>query len=156
MRETFGTMLVCEDIRYEINGKTSLMGIYENGIFFSKPAPAKLSKICFAANIWISSQYEVGLLKVVAQIEDGQRNISNISSTEIEVNHTPSEEEPEESFLNYYAHLTAYNVTFDGNSRLLLRAYFDDETVRCGTVQVNFPEQQLESESEAVHPERDA
>lgn len=44
----FGSTIFCDDIRHEIGGKVSYIGIYSGEINFSRPLPITLSKFGFA------------------------------------------------------------------------------------------------------------
>ena len=44
----FGSTIFCDDIRHELGGKVSYIGIYSGSINFSRPFPATLAKFGFA------------------------------------------------------------------------------------------------------------
>jgi hypothetical protein len=43
--------LFCDDIREELNGKVSLIGLYARDIIIHKDLPIKLSKLCFFTSV---------------------------------------------------------------------------------------------------------
>jgi hypothetical protein len=47
MNKAGGHTLFCDDIRWEIGNKPSLMGIYTSGIVSATPFPVTLPKLCF-------------------------------------------------------------------------------------------------------------
>jgi hypothetical protein len=40
-------VIVCDDVRREVNGKELLIGVYTGGVKFNGPAPGKLRVLCF-------------------------------------------------------------------------------------------------------------
>lgn len=48
MDKTFAFAQFCDDVRYEVGGKVSLVGIYGSDLIISDPLPVALPKLCVA------------------------------------------------------------------------------------------------------------
>ena len=49
--EVFGNTIVCEDVRYEADGKVTLVGCYPSTIFVRTPFPLTIPKLCFGISL---------------------------------------------------------------------------------------------------------
>ena len=61
--EVFGHTIFCDDIRYEIGGKRSYIGVYSTTLYIHSDFPALLPKFCF--DVLYSQRHEKVLLDAV-------------------------------------------------------------------------------------------
>lgn len=83
-----GTALFCDDLRHEINGKLSLMGVY-TGDMYVPHFPITLPKICAFIELHIPLDQTAD---VIVTVMKGAEKLSTIS-----LNHPPQENFPAET-----------------------------------------------------------
>lgn len=72
----YATCIICDDIRQEVGGKFSLMGVY-GGEMTVSPIPALLSRLCFSAQI--STPRDEPFRSLEVRFEFGEQLISQIT-----------------------------------------------------------------------------
>lgn len=140
----FGSTIFCDDIRHEIGGKFSYIGIYTGTINFNQPLPQKLSKFAFA--IKYSERPGESTENVNVRIympgdpEDEPHTMVELPMDDIRANIPPREklENAQDPILTTTFHIAMENVEFKENGLIKVRAYRGDLEVRMGTIQVQY------------------
>ena len=138
MPDPYGMAFFCEDIRQEIEGKTSYMGIFGANITLVGERPATLPKLCVAAHINIPSSWHMPHVRIVVfRVTEGSEE--EISSVDGEVA-TP-EDRPVADDL--FTRLVAINflVPFKVHEdcELVVRAFINKDTgLNLGAIPINF------------------
>ncbi|MDU9399028.1 DUF6941 family protein [Pseudomonas sp. zfem003] len=98
MNSRFATSLFCDDIRQEVNGKLSLIGVYQ-GVLYVSAFPATLPKICFIIHIHSPFSQKFNSLSLTARYDSSV--VSEVSLTAEELN-SGSQETPLEGEVPKY------------------------------------------------------
>lgn len=56
MRPVYGTTIFCDDIRREVGGKLTFVGVYTNGLRLHAPYPAMLPKFCMHITVNVDAE----------------------------------------------------------------------------------------------------
>src|SRR5437764_8652141 len=59
-----GTVIFCDDVRTEVGGKLSYIGIYKGFMGIHGIFPITLPKFCFAVSFWLSKKTELGTVRL--------------------------------------------------------------------------------------------
>ena len=137
MRETTGIAIFCDDIRIELGGKASYMGIYGQDMIISGPRPALLPKLSIAAHIRIPSDVERAHLKVaVYRDQDGKSE--ELIAMEGDVERPEGMAVAPNSFTQAIVHLNAVPFQVTSDCDVKVRAYVDDVECKLGTLLIRF------------------
>ena len=126
--------IFCDDIRFELGNKTSLMGIYQSDMIFGAAAPVFLPKLVIA--FWL-----------ITDIEDKPSDVSVriIAPGGAEILNTPLHRVPQESGhpedgfrWQIHGQIQLGNITFTQDG--FLECWIDTETgsLRAGRVKISF------------------
>jgi hypothetical protein len=64
--DLYGHTIFCDDIRFEVDGKTTLVGVYSQLLLVRTGFPVTLPKLCFA--IFFAQKREIYTTKITVQI----------------------------------------------------------------------------------------
>jgi len=134
MNEVSGSVLFCDDIRHEVNGKTSLMGIYDEVIFVDE-FPTVLGKfvIHITINIPITKKFlENKKYTILIAIPDGNGKSSLIK----ELNEIPMSDWPETNFLRIIGIFEFKNFIIKAPGIIQVGIKFDGPALNIGTLHV--------------------
>ncbi len=92
-----GFCIFCDDIRHEINGKSSLIGIYGNQLLPLGPFPIMMPKLCVDVNYYQNEDDEKLALKIQVVFAAGseEKLLSEISIPSNEFQNAPPPIPPE-------------------------------------------------------------
>lgn len=136
-----GTTIFCDDIREEVSGKSTLVGVYKGVmILHDKELPASLPKLCFYI-IYpepIDATYEKLQLKIFAPSEEEPACIADVLMDQARKALPPPPEDfgadPHFNQLSIAISLTPFKISAFG--RIKVRAYRDGEEVKLGSLLV--------------------
>lgn len=146
--EAYGTTTFCDDIRFETNGKITLVGCYQNELNFSGPAPGLLPSFAALVNLRIPRDIEFKKIRFSVTKEHNSEK-EEIFQAEIEIpeedrkkNLSPEgKEKPEGIVLSMTTPMRWSPLPIDGECLIKVRAYLDDDTeVRLGSLKIGFKE----------------
>ncbi len=146
--EAYGTTVFCDDIRYETNGKLTLIGCYTGEMNFSGPAPGLLPNFGALVNLRVPINVEINTIKLCVYLELASSR-DEIFSTEIEITDEQRKsafagtenERPEDKVLSMTFPLHWSPLPVNEKGRIKVRAYLDNDIeVRLGTLKMNFVE----------------
>lgn len=137
MPEIFGHAIFCDDIRFEMGGKASYMGIYGHDMTISGPKPALLPKLSIAAHIFIPSEIQSAHLRVVVtRWADGSSE--ELVSMEGDIQRPSTIPVSDETFTEAIVHLNAVPFRIMDDCDIRVRAYIDDKESKLGTLPIRF------------------
>ena len=135
--------LFCDDIRREVGGKTSLIGIYHGDIKFNSPKPVVYPKLC-------------GYLIVICEPDDAPEFVEvtmhvveeeEIVRFKVDTDQTPKAREGAEKLVLNIAFQTPL-ISFTKEGWLEVWAETEREKVRAGRLLVSFKESEASDEKE--------
>jgi hypothetical protein len=137
MRKPYGTVIYCDDIRQEVGGKTSYMGIYAADMIIDAAAPFTLPKLCIAAHVLIPARYDFSQLRIVVkQNTDSNETIIVEASGEIEK--SVQSALPDEGFIKTVAALNAVQFEIQGPCSLKVSAFIDEFECKMEELTIRF------------------
>lgn len=140
--EPFGVTIFCDDIRFELNGKISLVGCYSTEILFHDPAPGVLPTFAALINVRIPIGIEYESIQVRAILEEGGVG-KEIFSGLIERDHkSPSEQNELKDVIGVVTMPIQWRgLELNGSSTIKIRGEIDGgEELRFGGITIRFPE----------------
>jgi hypothetical protein len=137
MRETTGIAIFCDDIRLEIGGKASYMGIYGQDMVIAGTRPALLPKLSIAAHIQIPSEVEAAHLKV-AVFRDQDGETEELITVEGDIERPEGLAVSQNTFIQAIVHLNAVPFQITGDCDVKVRAYIDDAECKLGSLPIRF------------------
>jgi len=149
MTEPYGISHFCDDIREEVGGKFSLMGVYSSDLIFIGSAPGQIPQLGIATTIIIPSSIEISEIKLVVSSTSREGDDKTVSEAMI----TPND-------IEAHAYVKTGSARFQFNQKispfaavepttLKVRAYFGDFEVKLNTLKVSFSDQ-LARESQSA------
>ncbi|WP_306046099.1 hypothetical protein [Nioella sp. MMSF_3534] len=137
----YGFTVFCDDIRQEVNGKTTLVGCYSGDMNFSKPAPARVANLCAYINIRIPNGTRFEAIHVWANHQQGE-DVKTIFSAEIEVESLEGVADMPDGAEYVSIIIPCQWTPFEAreSGRLSIRARFDDgDELKLDTLNIRFP-----------------
>jgi hypothetical protein len=144
--EPIGFAIFCDDIRDEVSGKISLIGIYHSLMVIHGPFPATLPKFGFfieilePAKLILERDFPIELSIYLPGDEEGKPSIHNILPPDPVAAKEELASLPWEPTRPLLAHITLkwiiapFHLKESGTIRIL--AGYKDDQIRCGSLQV--------------------
>ena len=122
--------LYCDDIREEINGKSSLMGVYEGNLVVES-LPVRLPKLCVVIFSRFSPDNPVKTFKVT--VESNGEVIASIPDTETDYNSHFNEDDfaDNHSLINIKTNVIFSPFVINEDGTLQAKIFLDDELIDC-------------------------
>ncbi|WP_141701258.1 hypothetical protein [Methyloceanibacter methanicus] len=152
MYQPYGNTLFCDDIRQEVGGKFSLMGVFADHLVINSSPPTGddpvvLSKIAVSSIIVVPHEYpsySLGRLRV--SLYGGEKSEPEVLF-ERELPKRDFETPPRGDISKFVANIVMSPVVFSSsNSSIKVRAYLDDIEIRLGVLRVSFSDTVPEAE----------
>ena len=152
--EPYGVTTFCDDIRFEMNGKLTLVGCYSNELNFSGPPPGLLPVFAALVNIRIPINVKFKSIKIRIIKEEGG-DVSQILEAEINAEEEKIEtiveneelDDVEERIISLTFPCRWSPLSLKEEGFLKVRAYIDeDQEIRLGALKINFPIESNEKE----------
>lgn len=137
MPEPYGITLFCDDIRQEVGGKLSYMGIYGPEMLLFGPKPAVLPKLCIAVHLNVPAAVARGQVELVVFQHAGEtttdvvRVVADLEGVET----TPSDED---LFVAANFHLNAAPFQILEDCLLQVRAFVAGAEIKLGGLNIRF------------------
>lgn len=141
----YGYTVFCDDIREEVGGKRSLMGIYSGDMLFQDDAPGVIpsfvaqinwlcGKDCFPSSIeFILYKDTDDLRELLFSAKIDSENLPRLPAP------APDKHDPDApAVANFQFQARFSNLEFDGPCRLRVRALVDGVEHRIGAISVRF------------------
>lgn len=128
--ERFVFCQFCDDIRQEINGKITLVGVYQGGLQISGPLPAVIPMLSIACSIWTPKDRPFTNLKVALQLGDVALMEKEFSAQELAelIAQSPTVDDSTGTFFNLQLSMAGLPITQAG--KLTMYCKTDDEELR--------------------------
>lgn len=145
--EPYGITTFCDDIRFEVAGKLTLVGCYQNEMNFAEPAPGILPTLAALVNIRVPAAYDFSKVKVIA-LRDTNGKIEKLSEMGAEISDEDKEQmlattadDPNGARVCVIGFQVRWSpIQFDEPCYLKIRAYLDEtHEIQAGALKVNFP-----------------
>ena len=136
MPDINGHTIFCDDIRYEIGNKHSLIGIYKHSLIVHSQFPFSLNKFAFAVMIQgkpsSMSAYPIKL-KIILP---GSKEESIDADFQIPEDAVDVDDQGEEMTTRVEMHLMMGDLKLSGEGRIRVRAIRNGEEIKLGSLQV--------------------
>lgn len=139
MPEMTGLAIFCDDIRSEMGGKVSYMGIYGQDMVISGPKPTLLPKLSIAAHIQIPSEVVKARLKVSVMRSVGGTS-EELVSMEGDIERPAEITVDANTFTQAIVHLNAVPFHIADDCDIKVRAFIDGKKLKLGTLPIRFIE----------------
>lgn len=150
-----GNVTFCDDVRFEQNGKVSIIGIYGRDLLLFGEPPLTLLQLWFET-IYAMAPSDVefdAALVLLKRDDDGKitelyRDEFNVPATPLDMFPTTGQKDGVQ-FAEMRRYARVINVTFEKPCTLMVRIFKDDDEIRLGTLRVEFkkPEETVVSAS---------
>lgn len=145
------TTIFCDDLRHELNGKISLMGIY-TGDMYVPEFPITLLKICAFFDLRIPARAQASTDAVLSVTKGSER----INSITLPVASLSTDEESRHGkpyvFRQFTGGMEFPSITFTESTLLEVTAQYDGQSVVAGRLWITrFPEQNAAQVADIDH-----
>lgn len=143
--ERFVFCQFCDDIRQEINGKITLVGVYQGGLQISTPLPTVIPMLAIACSIWTPKDRPFTHLKVGLKLGDValmEKEFSTQEMTQL-LAQSPTTDDSTGSVFNLQLNMAGLPVTKAG--MLTMYCKTDDEELRSNSLAIQTIANQAES-----------
>jgi hypothetical protein len=138
-----GYTIYCDDIREEVNNKTTFVGTYPNQMIVFGQAPALLAQLCAFIVLWLEPNDipEKLTAKLIFVGESGQEHLlweESVSPPKFKSEDLS--DTGQDSFPHFEWRVVAqiFGVHLSEDGYIKSRVYYDDTEVRLGVLSVNF------------------
>lgn len=131
----YGNTIFCDDIRFEIGGKASLMGCFGAELRTFGQAPIMLSSLAAFVSVRIprSVAFQKLAVAVVADFGDGQKEVARV---EVPVETKKRDEIEAGQLLSVDIPFRLSPFIIEGEGFIRCRAYLDDIEVKLGSLRI--------------------
>ena len=136
-----GFVIFCDDVRFELGGKTTYVGVYGDEMLFSSSDPVQMPQLCavIAIRIYANQAPLEGIFRITRAsdeevLAEGPFEFFSDEDTDSEP-YLGSEPEPA-LYLEQNIVVTLRDVVIDKPDRIKVRAYWGDNEYRLGSMQV--------------------
>ena len=145
-KEAYGVTVFCDDIRFEVNGKMTLVGCYGAQLNFNGPPPGILPTFSALVSLRFPKEYTFETLNLTILKTEGSESVeifsndSKVSSDAFSDTPEPGEVDANEKLLSVVVPVQWSPLVFSAPGTISVRAKLDSGAeVRAGSLQVNFP-----------------
>ncbi len=144
-----GHVVFCDDIREEIGGKRTFVGVYGNFMVIAAVGPITLQQLCAAISLRIHPPIEPTAVSIRIFRSDGDELLFEASA---EFPPTPSDlssdtssfgDENSLSFIELFVPARMQNLVITQDCAIKVRAFIGDDEIRLGSIVVSFVEPTL-------------
>lgn len=136
----YGYTIFCDDVRQEMGGKTSYMGIYKSKLIFNTPLPASLPKFFLVVNYFERPGESTDPVTLHVYMPDDAEGAPTVTA-EIPLDDfrskPPKLETPDSvPLISATVNLVVMPFEMKSEGRLRVRAYRGDLEIRLGTLSI--------------------
>lgn len=137
-----GHVVFCDDIREEVGGKLTYVGVYKNSLFISAVAPVTLPQLCAAISLRVGPSEKPLTVTIRVLRSDSDEALYEVKA-EIEELIAPSQPSPfsDENtvpFFELFFPVRMQSLVIKQDCAIKVRAYINDDEVRLGAILVSF------------------
>lgn len=133
MREPYGMAIYCDDIRQEVGGKTTLVGIYGADMIVQGDKPVQIPMLAIALHIFIPSDFHYETAKVVVSEKEGDV-VTPIFEMEVPTGPFSNGESDKDFMIKTTFSMSPFFAK--PNSQIRTRAYLDELEVKMGGLKI--------------------
>jgi hypothetical protein len=142
-----GQIIFCDDIRNEMFGKLSLMGVYPNELVFHGEPPAALPQLCALVNYHFDPQNlpKTLVARLTFEQDSGEEQVLVETVDElpefqgtVSIQLPPTTEPHAQAYVRINRVVRLDRPTFPGPGRLKVRMHIGDDEVRIGSLRISF------------------
>jgi hypothetical protein len=138
-----GNVIFCDDVRYELNGKSTLVGVYGTEMRLFGEAPLMVSELHAVVGLNVDPK-SLPLDGVIKIIKSGSEEI--VCQQDFEFPDTGEErtdvvfhpEKLQQKYVVLNAHFLIRNVVIEEPCRLKVRAFIGKDEIRLGSLHIWF------------------
>ncbi|MBI3439005.1 MAG: hypothetical protein HY054_10255 [Proteobacteria bacterium] len=133
-KEPWGYTLFCDDVREEITGKYSLIGVYRQDLIIQGTLPAKLSKLCLVVNY----VQPANAPKLPLTLKVFLPGVETPISIDVDLSQIPDQaiEDPENQQIKFQAVMALADLLLQEAGTIKVRVYRNDVEIKCGGIKV--------------------
>ncbi|WP_137754409.1 hypothetical protein [Sphingopyxis sp. L1A2A] len=137
-----GHVVFCDDIREEIGGKRTFVGVYGNFLVISAVGPVTLPQLCAAISLRIDPPTAPTAVTVRIFRSDGDELLFEASAEfpPTPSNPSPFGDENSVSFIELFVPARMQNLVITQDCAIKVRAFIGDDEIRLGAIVVSFVE----------------
>lgn len=145
MGKRFATCLICDDVRYEVSNKTSVVGLYGTELIV-RELPITLAQLCFLTSVFTEYDDPVKALTVRVSYAGETLNVSPVEQDILEewarIDYGVGVEEVEEFStdepprIRFSVQMTTSPFTIAKEGRLSVHVETEEETLRAGSLKI--------------------
>lgn len=128
----------CDDIRHEINGKLSYMGIYQGALYFPE-FPASMPKLCISIHIMLPKDEEFKTICLSGSIDDEEVFNHELPKEQVQADKNSLVDTKDAKRLMIQTSVIATPITFEKPCRLQISIKVDEEQLEPQTLWVKNP-----------------
>lgn len=141
MSKPYGVTLFCDDIRQEVNGKTTLVGVYGPELIVLGEDSVTMPILALSMRLLIPPDLKFKNVKIVISLQSGSESKMLAELDEIKMPDRESLEKtttipPEGAMALFNGHVSFSPFVAIPNDVIRVRAYIDDLEVRMGSLKV--------------------
>lgn len=137
MSSPFGMAFFCEDIREELGGKVSYMGIFGQDMVIQGAKPALMPKLSIAAHVNIPRTKQNTVLRIVVTRTTGEL-IENLIEMQGEIERPDNAPPDDDRYTQAIVHLNAVPFQIADDCEVSVRAFIAKEELWLGTLPIRF------------------
>lgn len=137
MPEPTGIAIFCDDIREEVGGKTSYMGVYNGEMIIPTEAPTVLPKFCVSVHVRLTEKAGTGKLHVTL-LKDDAGKVTEMTSM---VGDLEQQELPEGYLSEAVFNFVTAGFRIDGDCKIGVRVSVDESSSALGGLSIRFEPQ---------------
>ncbi|MFS2110976.1 hypothetical protein ACCC88_14895 [Sphingomonas sp. Sphisp140] len=149
-----GYTIFCDDIRHEVGGKLTLVGVYSGEMIYNGPAPGRAPVLAALVTLRVAPvhpELDV-LLRITFESAVGERLLGEshfkmAEKTKADLAPLPLDAGTTNRFGSLRVPWQARNVKFESAGRVKVRAYIGDDEVHLGALRVGFAPQADEADT---------
>jgi hypothetical protein len=136
-----GFVIFCDDVRFELGGKTTYVGVYGDDMLFSSSVPVQVPQLCVVVVIRIHADQAPfdGIFKITKASDETvlAEGVFEFSSDDEPSSEPYLGSEPDPAvYLEQTIVVTLRNFVIDKSDRIKVRAHWGDTECRLGSMQV--------------------
>lgn len=144
MPNPYGVTIFCDDVREEVSGKQTLVGVYGPELHYTGGFPAKLPVLWSFVRLSVPGSEEYASFDYVIKKEVDEKEISLVGFTHpIDIKKLDDPNKVTTIGLS----IPIPDLQLEKDCRILSRAYFDGEEVKLGSLNVILHEQKETEDS---------
>lgn len=144
MPNPYGVTIFCDDVREEVSGKQTLVGVYGPELHYTGVFPARLPVLWSFVRVSVPGSEEFANFDYVIKKEVDDKEITLVSFTHpIDIKKLDDSDKVTTIGLS----ISIPDIQLEKDCRILSRGYFDDKEVKLGSLNVILHEQEESQDS---------